>query len=129
MLNKADINALFGTSGISLKKMYKKSSECLDKKFSAWAPDYFEDVVYIRSDIIIELDGSRGNSTYWVSGIQMKYIDSDKLNIMPYAFFRFHDKHGDMKTFYSTPETKLRILKMGDETQYHLEHVRKMKLD
>lgn len=100
-----------------------------DKKFSAWVPDYFEDVVYIRSDIIIELDGSRGDSTYWVSGVQMKYIDSDKLNVMPYAFFRFHDKHGDMQAFYSTPETKLRILKMGDETQYHLEHVRKMKLD
>ena len=32
MLNKVDINALFGTSGISLKKMYKKVSECLDKK-------------------------------------------------------------------------------------------------
>ena len=68
-----------------------------DKKFSAWVPDYVEDVVYIHSDIITELDGSRGNSTYWV--------------------------------FHSTPETKLRIIKMGDETQYHLEHVRKMKLD
>lgn len=100
-----------------------------DKKFAAWVPDYVEDVVYIRSDIIVELDGSRGNSTYWVSGIQMKYIDSDKLNVMPYAFFRFRDKHGDMRVFHSTPETKLRILKMGDETQYHLEHVRKMKID
>lgn len=102
---------------------------CFDKKFSAWVPDYFEDVVYVRSDIIIELDGSNGNSTYWVSGVQMKYIDSDKLNVMPYAFFRFHDKHGVIQAFYSTSETKLRILKMGDETQYHLEHVRKMKLD
>ena len=32
MLTKADINALFGTSRLSLKKMYKKASEILDKK-------------------------------------------------------------------------------------------------
>lgn len=41
----------------------------------------------------------------------------------------FYDKHGDLQVFHSTPETKLRVLKLGDETQLHLEHARKMKLD
>ena len=45
------------------------------------------------------------------------------------AIFGVKDKHGGSKVFVSTPETKLRILKMGDETQYHLEHARKMKFD
>ena len=69
MLNKADINALFGTSGIHLKKMYEKASECL------------------------------------------------------------MNKHGDIETFCSTSDTRLRVLKMGDETQLHLESAKKMKLD
>lgn len=76
MLTKADINALFGTSGLSLKKMYKKASEILKK-----------------------------------------------------AVFRFVNKHGDIETFCSTSDTRLRVLKMGDETQLHLEHARKMKFD
>ena len=41
----------------------------------------------------------------------------------------FEKLHSTYWVFHSTPETKLRIIKMGDETQYHLEHVRKMKLD
>lgn len=45
------------------------------------------------------------------------------------GIFRFYDKHGDLQVFCSTPETKLRVIKLGDETQLHLEHTRKMTLD
>lgn len=102
MLNKADINALFGTSGISLKKMYKKASECLDKK----------------EDLFIDF------------GSGAEQIDSVIYD--PYskrAVFCFANKHGDIETFCSTSDTRLRVLKMGDETQLHLEHARKMKFD
>ena len=39
------------------------------------------------------------------------------------------NKHGDVETFCSTSDTRLRVLKMGDETQLHLESAKKMKLD
>lgn len=129
MLTKADINALFGTSGLSLKKMYKKASEILDKKFSAWVPDYVEDVIFIKQDIITELDMTRGKVSYWVSGIQMRYMDAEMVDILKKAVFRFMNKHGDIETFCSTSDTRLRVLKMGDETQLHLESAKKMKLD
>lgn len=100
-----------------------------DKKFAAWVPDYVEDVIFIQQDIITELDMTCGDVTYWVSGIQMKYMDSAVVGILKRAVFRFMNKHGDIETFFSTSDTRLRVLKMGDETQLHLEHARKMKLD
>lgn len=100
-----------------------------DKKFSAWVPDYVEDVIFIKQDIITELDMTRGNVTYLVSGIQMKYMDSAMVGILKRAVFRFVNKHGDIETFVSTSDTRLRVLKMGDETQLHLESAKKMKLD
>ena len=100
-----------------------------DKKFAAWVPDYVEDVIFIQQDIITELDMTCGDVTYWVSGIQMKYMDSAMVGIIKRAVFRFMNKHGDIETFCSTSDTRLRVLKMGDETQLHLEHARKMKLD
>lgn len=99
-----------------------------DRKYHAWVPDFFEDVIYLTLDIILELNKNR-NATHYVSGVQMKYLDSARVPIINGAIFRFEDKHGDSKVFVSTPETKLRVLKLGDETQLHLEHVRKMKLD
>ena len=99
-----------------------------DKKFGAWVPDFFEDVIYPMSDILCELDMTR-NATYYVSSIRMKYLDSAKVPIIKSAIFRFYDKHGNLKVFHSTPETKLRVIKLGDETQLHLEHARKMKFD
>lgn len=100
-----------------------------DKKFSAWVPDYVEDVIFIKQDIITELNMTRGNVTYWVSGIQMRYMDAETVDILKKAVFRFVNKHGDIETFYSTSDTRLRVLKMGDETQLHLESAKKMKLD
>ena len=100
-----------------------------DKKFSAWVPDYVEDVIFIKQDIITELNMTRGNVTYWVSGIQMKYMDASMVEILKRAVFRFVNKHGDIETFCSTSDTRLRVLKMGDETQLHLESAKKMKLD
>ena len=100
-----------------------------DKKFSAWVPDYVEDVIFIKQDIITELDVTRGDVTYWVSGIQMKYMDAAMVEILKRAVFRFVNKHGDIETFCSTADTRLRVLKMGDETQLHLESAKKMKLD
>lgn len=99
-----------------------------EKKYHAWVPDFFEDVIYLTLDIILELNKNR-NATHYVSGIQMKYLDSARVPIINGAIFRFSDKHGNVKVFNSTPETKLRVIKLGDETQYHLEHVRKMKVD
>lgn len=99
-----------------------------DNKFGAWVPDFFEDVIYLTQDIICELNMTR-NATYYVSGIQMKYLESAKVPIIKGAIFRFIDKHGNVKVFHSTPETKLRVIKLGDETQLHLEHARKMKFD
>lgn len=99
-----------------------------DGKYHAWVPDFFEDVIYLTLDIILELNKNR-NETHYVSGVQMKYMDSARVPIINGAIFRYKDEHGDMKTFCSTPETKLRVLKLGDETQLHLEHARKMKLD
>lgn len=99
-----------------------------DKKFGAWVPDLFEDVIYLTLDIILELNKNR-NATHYVSGVQMKYMDSARVPIINGAIFRFSDKHGNVKVFHSTPETKLRVLKLGDETQLHLEHARKMKFD
>lgn len=100
-----------------------------DKKFAAWVPDYVEDVIFIQQDIITELDMTRGDVTYWVSGIQMKYMDSAMVEILKRAVFRFMNKHGDIETFCSTSDTRLRVLKMGDETQFHLESAKKMNLD
>lgn len=99
-----------------------------DKKFGAWVPDFFEDVIYPTLDIILELNKNR-NATHYVSGVQMKYMDSARVPIINGAIFRFSDKHCNVKVFHSTPETKLRVLKLGDETQLHLEHARKMKFD
>ena len=99
-----------------------------DKKFGAWVPDFLEDVIYPTLDIILELNRNR-NATHYVSGIQMKYVDSARVPIIKGAIFRFSDKHGNVKVFHSTPETKLRVIKLGDETQLHLEHARKMKFD
>lgn len=99
-----------------------------DKKYHAWVPDFFEDVIYLTLDIILELNKNR-DANHYVSGVQMKYLDSARVPIIDGAIFRFEDKHGDSKVFVSTPETKLRVLKLGDETQLHLEHARKMKLD
>ena len=99
-----------------------------DRKYHAWVPDFFEEVIYLTLDIILELNKNR-DATNYVSGIQMKYLNSARVPIIEGAIFRFEDKHGNSKVFVSTPETKLRILKMVDETQYHLEHVRKMKVD
>lgn len=100
-----------------------------DKKFAAWVPDYVENVIFIQQDIITELDMTCGDVTYWVSGIQMKYMDSAMVGILKRAVFRFRNKHGDIETFCSTSDTRLRVLKMGDETQLHLESAKKMKLD
>lgn len=100
-----------------------------DKKFSAWVPDYVEDVIFIKQDIITELDMTRGSVTYWVSGIQMRYVDAAMVGILKKAIFRFMNKHGDIETFCSTSDTRLRVLKMGDKTQLHLESAKKMKLD
>lgn len=100
-----------------------------DNKFAAWVPDYVEDVIFIQQDIITELDMTCGDVTYWVSGIQMKYMDSAMVGILKRAVFRFMNKHGDIETFCSTSDTRLRVLKMGDETQLHLESAKKMKLD
>lgn len=100
-----------------------------DKKFAAWVPDYVEDVIFIQQDIITELDMTCGAVTYWVSGIQMKYMDSAMVGILKRAVFQFMNKHGDIETFCSTSDTRLRVLKMGDETQLHLESAKKMKLD
>ena len=100
-----------------------------DKKFAAWVPDYVEDVIFIQQDIITELDMTCGDVTYWVSGIQMKYMDSAMVGILKRAVFQFMNKHGDIETFCSTSDTRLRVLKMGDETQLHLESAKKMKLD
>lgn len=100
-----------------------------DKKFAAWVPDYVEDVIFIQQDIITELDMTCGDVTYWVSGIQMKYMDSAMVGILKRAVFRFMNNHGDIETFCSTSDTRLRVLKMGDETQLHLESAKKMKLD
>lgn len=58
-----------------------------------------------------------------------KYGSQARVPIINGAIFRYKDEHGDMKTFCSTSETKLRVLKLGDEKQLHLEHVRKMKID
>ena len=80
MLTKADINALFGTKGLTLDHMYSKACECLEREK--------------KQDILSELN-----------------------------------KHGDIETFCSTSDTRLRVLKMGDETQLHLESAKKMKLD
>lgn len=99
-----------------------------EKKYNAWVPDFFEDVIYNTLDIILELNKNR-NATHYVSSIQMKYLDSARVPIIKCAIFRFRDKHGNVKVFCSTPETKLRVIKLGDETQLHLEHARKMKLD
>lgn len=100
-----------------------------DKKFAAWVPDYVEEVIFIQQDIITELDMTRGNVTYWVSGIQMKYMDASMVGILKRAVFRFVNKHGDIENFCSTSDTRLRVLKMGDETQLHLESAKKLKLD
>jgi len=100
-----------------------------DKKFAAWVPDYVEDVIFIQQDIITELDMTCGDVTYLVSGIKMKYMDSAMVGILKRAVFRFMNKHGDIETFFSTSDTRLRVLKMGDETQLHLESAKKMKLD
>lgn len=99
-----------------------------DRKYHAWVPDFFEDVIYLTLDIILELNKHR-DANHYVSGVQMKYLNSAQVPIIDGAVFQFEDKHGDSKVFVSTTETKLRILKMGDETQCHLEHVRKMKVD
>lgn len=99
-----------------------------DMKYHAWVPDFFEEVIYLTLDIILELNKNR-NATHYVSGVQMKYLDSARVPIINGAIFQFKDKHGDSKVFVSTPETKLRVIKLGDETQLHLEHARKMKLD
>jgi hypothetical protein len=99
-----------------------------DRKHHAWVPDFFEDVIYPTLDIILNLNKNR-NATHYVSGVQMKYMDSAQVSIINGAIFRYKDEYGDMKMFCSTPETKLRVLKLGDETQLHLEHARKMKLD
>lgn len=99
-----------------------------EKKHNAWVPDFFEDVIYSTLDIVLELNKNR-NTIYYVSGIQMKYSDSARVPIIKGAIFRFYDEHGNLKVFHSTPETKLRVIKLGDETQLHLEHTRKMKLD
>lgn len=99
-----------------------------EKKYNTWVPDFFEDVIYSTLDIVLELNKKR-NATYYVSDIQMKYSDSALVPIIKGAIFRFYDEHGDVKVFHSTPETKLRVIKLGDETQLHLEHARKMKLD
>lgn len=100
-----------------------------DKKFAAWVPDYVEDVIFIQQDIITELDMTCGDVTYWVSGIQMKYMDSAMVGILKRAVFQFMNKHGEVETFCSTSDTRLRVLKMGDETQLHLESAKKMKFD
>ena len=100
-----------------------------NKKFAAWVPDYVEDVIFLQQDIITELDMTCGDVTYWVSGIQMKYMDSAMVGILKRAVFKFMNKHGDIETFCSTSDTRLRVLKMGDETQFHLESAKKMKLD
>lgn len=99
-----------------------------DKKYYAWVPDFFEDAIYSTLDIVLELNKNK-NATHYVSGIQMKYLDSARVPIIKGAIFQYKDEHGDMKTFYSTSETKLRVIKLGDEKQLHLEHVRKMKID
>lgn len=195
MLTKADINSLFGTSGISLKKMYKKASEILEKKEylfidfgsgaelidSVMRDPYSKRVTFFyyfgedrrsvtlcesdeptfrynsvfgmyslvgvtRKDVtkdkesftVLNLDGffehceatlACGKVTYWVSGIQMRYLDAETVDILKKAVFRFVNKHGDIETFCSTSDTRLRVLKMGDETQLHLESAKKMKLD
>ena len=85
--------------------------------------------MFTKADIITELNMTRGNVTYWVSGIQMRYMDSAMVEILKKAVFRFVNKHGDIETFCSTSDTRLRVLKMGDETQLHLESAKKMKLD
>jgi len=99
-----------------------------DRKYHAWVPYFFEDIIYSTLDIVLELNKNR-NATHYVSGIQMKYSDSARVPIIKGAIFRYKDEHGDMKTFCSTSETKLRVFKLGDEKQLHLEHVRKMKID
>lgn len=99
-----------------------------EKKHNAWVPDFFEDVIYPTLDIILELNKTQ-NATCYVSSIQMKYFDSARVPIINGGIFRFYDKHGDLQVFHSIPETKLRVIKLGDETQLHLEHARKMKLD
>lgn len=110
---KTSLNAIFGVK---------------DKKYNTWVPDFFEDVIYSTLDIILELNKNR-NATHYVSSIQMEYLDSARVPIIKGGIFRFYDKHGDLQVFHSIPETKLRVLKLGDETQLHLEHARKMKLD
>ena len=99
-----------------------------DRKYHAWVPDFVEDVIYSTLDIVLELNKKR-NVTYYVSGIQMNYSDSARVSVIRGAIFRFYDEHGDVKVFHSTPETKLRVIKLGDEIQLHLEHARKMKFD
>lgn len=56
-------------------------------------------------------------------------VNATMVSILKKAVFRFVNKHGDIETFYSTSDTRLRIFKMGDETQLHLESAKKMKLD
>lgn len=149
MLNKADINALFGTSGISLKSMYKKASECLDNKEdlfidfgsgaeqidSAIYDPYSKRVTFFyyfgedrRSVTLHESDDPtfRYNSVfgmYSLVGVTRKDVTKDKKS------FTVLNLDGNIETFCSTSDTCLRVLKMGDETQLHLEHARKMKLD
>ena len=120
-------NATFGCYQMN---PIRQKREVKDKKTTTTLDldGFFEDVIYLTLDIILELNKNR-NATHYVSDVQMKYLDSARVPIINGAIFRFEDKHGDSKVFVSTPETKLRVLKLGDETQLHLEHARKIKLD
>lgn len=87
----------------------------------------------IHSSPLLESTASerswKNKATYWVSGIQMRYMDAAMVGILKQAIFRFVNNHGDVETFCSTSDTRLRVLKMGDETQLHLESAKKLKLD
>lgn len=139
---KTALNSIFGVKNKTLEEMTNEVGRRFDTKedifidFGEGAEEidsvmrdgYNKKVIYSTLDIILELNKNR-NTIYYVSGIQMKYSDSARVPIIKGAIFRFYDEHGNLKVFHSTPETKLRVIKLGDETQLHLEHARKMKFD
>lgn len=151
MLNKADINALFGTKPKGLEWMTDAIGKAFDKKEEIYI-DFGEGAE--EMDSVIRDNYNKKVPFFYMFGNDRRSItlwESDNPTFSFNATFGCYQMNpirqkrevkdkkttttSDLDGFFEHCEATLScgnrmpIQVDGDETQYHLEHVRKMKLD
>lgn len=104
------------------------------KAYNIWRPESCVATYTDQGEIAenIELYANLSDSKFWVSGLEMRFLDVWRHPVLPLLTFQF-EKDGEKIAYRSTRGTTLRVRRLyGEDGMTHeilLDHVKRMDLD